>query len=38
MNEVEQFALGVVTICMMIMRGVGVIDDLFSSLMLHLGI
>ena len=38
MKGVEQFALGVVTICLVIMRGVGVIDDLFSRLMEHLGI
>lgn len=38
MKGIEQFALGVVTICVVIMRGVGVIDDLFSTLMQHLGV
>jgi len=38
MKGIEQFALGVVTICLVIMRGVGVIDDLFSRLMEHLGV
>ncbi len=38
MKGIEQFALGVVAICMTIMRGVGVIDDLFSSLMQAIGV
>lgn len=38
MKGIEQFALGVVTICLVIMRGVGVIDDLFTNLMIFLGV
>jgi hypothetical protein len=38
MQAVEQFAMGVVAICMIIMRGVGVIDDLFSQVMISLGV
>lgn len=38
MKGIEQFALGVVTICLVIMRGVGVIDDLFTQLMEHMGV
>lgn len=38
MKAVEQFAIGVVTICVIIMRGVGVIDDLFTSAMQQAGI
>jgi hypothetical protein len=38
MKEVEQFAVGVGTICLVLMRGVGVIDDLFSKLMNLFGV
>jgi hypothetical protein len=38
MKAVEQFAVGIVAICMIVMRGVGVIDDLFTSLMLRCGV
>lgn len=38
MNGIEQFAVGVVTVCVVIMRGIGVIDDLFSQLMQYFGI
>jgi hypothetical protein len=38
MKGVEQFALGVVTICVIIMRGVGVIDDMFSAIMRFFGL
>jgi hypothetical protein len=38
MKAVEQFAIGVVTICVVIMRGVGVIDDLFSDVMRQAGV
>jgi hypothetical protein len=38
MNGVEQFAIGVVSICVIIMRGVGVIDDLFTDLMIRAGL
>ena len=38
MKGIEQFALGVVTICMIIMRGVGVIDDLFTRVMEDIGV
>jgi hypothetical protein len=38
MKGVEQFAIGVVTICVIIMRGVGVIDDMFSALMRFCGL
>jgi hypothetical protein len=38
MKGVDQFALGVVTICVIIMRGVGVIDDMFSAIMRFFGL
>ena len=38
MQAIEQFAMGVVAICVIIMRGVGVIDDLFSQVMIALGL
>jgi hypothetical protein len=38
MKGIEQFAVGIVAICMIVMRGVGVIDDLFTTLMLHCGV
>lgn len=38
MKAVEAFALGVVTLCIIVMRGVGVIDDLFSALMRACGV
>lgn len=38
MQGVEQFAVGVVTMCMIIMRGVGVIDNLFTDLMIRCGV
>jgi hypothetical protein len=38
MKSIEQFAVGVVTICVVLMRGVGVIDDLFSQLMQFCGV
>lgn len=38
MKAIEQFAIGVVAICVIIMRGVGVIDDLFSDLMNAMGV
>jgi hypothetical protein len=38
MQGIEQFAIGVVTICVIIMRGVGVIDDLFSTMMESFGV
>lgn len=38
MQAIEQFAMGVVAICVIIMRGVGVIDDLFSQVMNSFGV
>ena len=38
MKGIEQFAVGVVMICVMIMRGVGVVDDMFSGLMRSFGV
>ncbi len=38
MKAVEQFAVGVVMICVMVMRGVGVVDDQFSAAMRDLGV
>jgi hypothetical protein len=38
MQGIEQFAVGVVTICVIIMRGVGVIDDLFTTMMTSFGV
>lgn len=38
MQAVQQFASGIVTICIVIMRGVGVIDGLFSDLMYKVGV
>jgi hypothetical protein len=38
MKGVDQFAIGVVTICVIIMRGVGVIDDMFSAMMRFCGL
>lgn len=38
MQAIEQFAMGVVAICVIIMRGVGVIDDLFSQVMISAGV
>jgi hypothetical protein len=38
MQGVEQFAVGVVTICVIVMRGVGVIDNLFTDLMMRCGV
>ncbi len=38
MRVIEQFAQGVVVVCLIVMRGVGVIDNLFSQMMIALGI
>jgi len=38
MKGVDQFVVGIVTICMVIMRGVGVIDDMFSAAMRFCGL
>ena len=38
MKGVEQFALGMVTICVVIMRGVGVIDNLVTVFMYRMGV
>ena len=38
MKGVEEFAIGLVTICMVLMRGVGVIDDEFTRLMQTCGV
>lgn len=38
MNGLQEFAVGLVTICVFLMRGVGVIDDQFSGLMRAMGV
>ncbi len=38
MQAIEQFAQGVVVICLIVMRGVGVIDNFFSRIMIDLGV
>jgi hypothetical protein len=38
MKGIEQFAIGVVSICVIVMRGVGVIDNLFSDMMNAMGV
>lgn len=38
MQDVEQFAVGVVAICLFVLRGVGVIDSMFTDLMVRGGV
>lgn len=38
MEAVEQFAVGVVTMCVIIMRGIGAVDDMFTGAMRYFGV